>query len=620
MRSNLNRFILLCLFSLAAALPATDAAAAFSADAAVESTEVFVGESFVYQIQVQGEDAPEQPDLSRLSDFSVAFVGGQQNNSSSITIINGKTTRDVRRGYIFNYRLTPKRAGTLTIPSVTITAGKQTARTRPIQIRADKPREIDDFHFELSLSPDTCYVGQPVTLKAIWYIGGDVQQFLFNLPILDDPRFTVADWDLPVDPNRKERYLQVPLGTGQTIGIKEQRTLNGRPWTTVRFEKVLIPGSPGTFEIDESTVSFVAVTGHRRPSSRSMFDDFFGNRAVTEKFVIPSNTPTLTVRPLPVAGRPADFTGLVGQYKIEAEASPTTVKVGDPITLTVRVSGPDYLDPVTLPALDQQPALARDFRIPSEMAPGVIKGDAKIFTQTLRATHDGVEAIAPISLSYFDAEAGEYRIARSEPVPLQVSATRIVTAQDAEGIETQGVAKSELETWAEGIAYNYEDLSVLRSQSAGLSHWKSSPYWIALLAGFPLLYGITFSITAFRRSRNADPKNNRRRKAYAKLKKNLKQLDISTPDADSQTGAGVLSAMREYLAAKLDLPPGGTWPEFESALQQRDTDEKTVAELKALFVTCEAIEYGGIAALDDTGTPLGDRAAALAKRLERSLS
>src|SRR5512147_1141338 len=71
------------------------------AEAAVEKDEVFVGETFVYQIKVNGSEAPEQPVLQGFDDFNVVFLGGS-NNSSDITMsINGKTTRTINRSYIF---------------------------------------------------------------------------------------------------------------------------------------------------------------------------------------------------------------------------------------------------------------------------------------------------------------------------------------------------------------------------------------------------------------------------------------------------------------------------------------------------------------------------------------
>ena len=620
---KLGCLVIACvLFFFPGPVPAAQAAP-FSVSAAVEKQKVFTGEAFVFQIQVSGHDRPEEPDLSHVSDFQVEFLGGQQNNSSAITIINGKMTKKVRRGYVFSYRLTPRQTGNLRIPPIAVEAGGETARTQAVSIRAAKPAQVDDFKFELRLSEKTCYVGQPVKLTGIWYIGRKVKEFAVNLSVLNDARFTVADWDMPVDPAKKDRYLQVPLGKEKTIGIQERRQLDGKTYTAVRFEKILIPREPGTFTLPESTLSFLAVTGYRTPRGNSAIDDFFGNfrQAVTKKFVIPSNTPEINVRPLPESGRPANFSGLVGKYEISAQASPTRIKVGDPITLTLRVSGPDYLDPVKAPVLNKQPGVAENFKIPSEMAPGAINNGAKVFTQTLRAKTAAVKAIPPIALPYFDAETGTYKKAETDPIALDVEATRIVTARDAEGkAAPSGTVQTELEAWGRGIAYNYEDLSVLSDQSAGLDRWHLSPLWLAWLAGLPLLYAAAFLVMAYRRRQLADPAANRRRRAYAALKRELKHLDTSGPDAEKSAGSGVLEALRRYLAKKLNLPPGAlTVNEIEAALRRHQVDAAVIDSIRDIFNTCEAIQYAGVESIDDSPAALADRAMQTAGILERSL-
>ena len=69
------------------------AAEALSVQAQVDKQEVSVGESFLLQIKIEGDDSPVEPDLSGLQDFTVQPRGGGQNNRESITIINGKMNR-----------------------------------------------------------------------------------------------------------------------------------------------------------------------------------------------------------------------------------------------------------------------------------------------------------------------------------------------------------------------------------------------------------------------------------------------------------------------------------------------------------------------------------------------
>ena len=83
---------------------------------------------------------------------------------------------------------------------------------------------------------------------------------------------------------------------------------------------------------------------------------------MTRKLVVPSNELNLEVLPLPEP-RPPSFTGLVGAYSIETAAAPTEVNVGDPITLTIRIRGPEPLENIPAPALHTQQSLVEDFKV-----------------------------------------------------------------------------------------------------------------------------------------------------------------------------------------------------------------------------------------------------------------
>ncbi len=595
-----------------------------SVTAAVEQDQVYVGAPFTFQIQVEGSDQAERPDLSGLSDFQVQEAGGGQNNSQSISMINGKISRVVRRGYTFNYRLTAKRAGELTIPAVSVTAGGQTRRTQPVRIHARPPEENDDFKLRLELSEQHCYVGQPVILTVTWYIARNVEQFDFNVPILEDKRFDVEGFDEDIDPSQQDNYVRIPLGNDVAIGRKGQATIDGRQFLTVKFEKVLIPKQAGAVSIPQATVSMRAVQGFQRRSG-SAFDDFFsdsffGRRAVYEDFVVPSNTPRLDVAALPSEGRPAGFNGLVGSFQVEAEATPTNVSVGDPITLTVKLKGPRYLQNVTLPPIEKQPALARDFRMPDERATGVIKGNAKVFTQTLRATHSGVSEIPSIEVPYFDPKQGRYEIARSEPIALKVEGNRIVTAQDAEGRDAVGVAQTELEAREEGIAYNYEGAEVLVNQADSLSGWLGTPLGLLLLIVPPVGYGGLLAFVVAARRRGADPTGRRSRRAHRDLIRRLQTLGSGPAGDVDAFHSQLLDALRSYLGARLDLPPGAlTFADVAPVLEQRHIAVETVEELRRLFEQCEAGRYAGGMQTADEPANMVERARQAAARLEQDL-
>ncbi|HAA02615.1 MAG TPA: hypothetical protein DCE18_04505, partial [Syntrophobacteraceae bacterium] len=470
-----------------------------SVQALVEKDSVSVGEPLVLQIRVEGGDitpGTDPPDTSAVVDFIVESLGGRSNNSSSITIVNGKMSKVESFGHVYAFRLTPKKVGKLEIPAIAVpvdAAKSRILRTEPITIRVAEPEATDDFHLELKFSKTSFYIGEPVILTFVWYIGKEVQSANFNLPILQDEAFAFTD--PKVDQNPNKQVFQIPLGGANVLADKGAVVRNGKEFTTLSFRKVLFAKQAGTFAVPEATVSCNALVGYsRQPQQRGPFnrffdDDFFnpGGRGVYKTFVARSQPVSLTVAPLPEQGKPEPFTGCVGQFQVATAASPLEVSIGDPITLSVSISGSEYLDHVELPALAQDPAYERDFKIPEERAAGVVRGNAKEFTQTLRAKSTDVTTIPPVRFSYFNPATGSYEIAQSKPIGLTVRPAKVLTSADVEGrSEEAAVKRNELENWSKGIAYNYEGAEVLERQSYRISTIARSPLWLALTC-LPLL-------------------------------------------------------------------------------------------------------------------------------------
>lgn len=609
------RLALLAL-AIAGSLPAQQT---LRAQAAIENNRVYVGQPFAFQIKVEGSDSPAKPDMSALmADFSVEESGGGANNSQSITIVNGRMTRTVQQGYTFNYQLTPTRAGQLNIPSFVVKAGDQSARTQPMRVQVLPPSEIEDFKLRQALSSTRAYVGQPVMLTTVWYIGRNVDQFKFTVPVFEDSRFETLDPRRNVTPTANNDYFEAPVNDSRVVAKKGRGSLNGYSFVTVTFEKLLAPLQAGKVQLPSSTVAFRALNTSRRGSG-SLFDDFFGGgmfsaRAMYESFAIPSNRPTLEVLPLPDQGRPANFSGLIGEFGFAAEASPTEVNVGDPITLTVSVTGPEYLDFVKLPNFLEQSRLTADFKVPDEMAPGEKKGKAKVFTQTIRARTARASQIPPLEFNYLDPDSGQYVTAKTDPIPLTVHGSRIVTAADAEGVGPQGAEQSELESREGGIAQNYEALDALESQSIGLLNTLRSPLWMAILLGPPLAFLALWGWTLARR-RQADPRQQAVSKAYKRLEQGLETLHQDARFADE-----LLERLRAYLGARLELPPGAlTFNDVQAPLAARGVSPEQLAELRGIFETCEASRFAGGSLGGMSPDELREKTRSLLSQLEQRL-
>jgi len=617
MRIGQVKSILVAVVAVLAMPPGLTAAGAeeLSARAAVEAAEVFVGQAFQFQVQVSGSENPQEPDLSGLKDFQVESQGGRSNSSHSVSIVNGRMSQVVKRGYIFAYRLSATRPGRLIIPSVVVRAEGAATRTQAVAITARKPVGTDQNKLRIGLSSTECYVGEPVTLTVTWYIGQDVRGFDFNVPVLRDPSLAIAE--STVDSSPGGELYRIPVGGVEIIGRKARGRLDGREYATLSFRRVIIPQRAGTVQIAPATVTCEGLIGSRQARRRGLLDDFFGrsDRGVYQKMVVPSNPLVLEVSELPLAGRPANFAGHVGPYQIESSATPTEVKVGDPITLTVTLSGPEYLEGVDLSPLNAQLSLTSDFRVPAERAAGQSQNGGRTFTQTIRALRPDVQEIPPIELPYFDTGDGKYRIARSRPIPLEVAAARVVTAADAEGLTPTQVG-SAIEGWSEGIAHNYEDLGCLEDQRYGPGAWLASPAWSAFFAVFPAAFVVALIGSGIARRRSTDPLAVRRRGAYRRA---AQAIEVAPQQPIREAYETCLTAIRDYLGDQLGLTSGAlTFNDVGDPLRERGADDEALAALSELFDLCEAGRYAGDAGAVEPGE-LTARTADMLRSLEQWL-
>jgi len=627
--ANYMHIFLIGLVLLLAGLQAVSfAAETITVQALVEKQEVTVGESFLLQIKIEGDDSPAEPDLSGLQEFTVDSKGGGQNNRESITIINGKINRVSEHGYVFRYLLTPKRDGIVTIPAIEITAGGKNLLTQPIPIRVTKPAVTDEFMLRVSFSENQPYVGQPLVLTVKWYVNRNIAEFKFDLPFLEDRRLAFAD--LPEDSSYQgQDALPVNLPGGTVIARKGQEGQH----TTVTLRKVLIPREPGEYNLGRGAVYSKIITGYQQKRSgqpfgdffnRDFFDDMFGRRqAVYKQLVTESSDLKITVQPLPEENRPAAFSGLVGQYSIAAEASPAEVNVGDPITLNIMVTGAVFLDNVELPPLNNQPEIREKFKVPEEAGPGDVDGRVKVFTRTIRARDPSVKEIPSIHLNYFNPETRQYESAETKVIPLQVNETKIVTASDAEG-GTPGMPGKELASLDKGIAHNYVGDDVLQNQDIAIASWLSSPAGLALVVLPPGVYLLLLVPIYIKRKRQQDMKTFQARRALSEFSREIAQLQKEIQSHNlQQIINGLLEAMRLYFSKRLLMPPGAlVYKELADRMRQYGADTALLAELKKILDMCEAYRYGAVDRAGRGRENLQEMLAAslaLIERIEQSL-
>lgn len=536
------------------------------------SKDIYAGEDFTYQIIIDGYDQPGEADLSPLAGFNPRSAGGGNASQTSVSIINGRTTRNVVKRYVMNYVLTANQRGIMRIPAVTVTVENVRYQTNPVELNIIKPGTTDQLELEVTLSQEKCYIGQPVVLKVEFYVYADIGDYSFDIPALNNDVFGVEDLD---------------AGAGQ--GKQSRVVRNNRQAILLTFSKLLIPKQAGDFEFGPSSVSADVAVGQARSRDR-FFDDFFGRNTRYKRFATSSKPLKLSVLPLPQENAPEDFYGLIGRYTISASASPTKVSVGDPITLTIKIGG-DYLKPVQWPRLDQTDSMAENFKMPSEKASPSIENGYKVFTQTIRAVNENVTEIPPIPLAYFDPDKGKFVVTRTEPIPLEVAPTKILTTADIEGMDFKPVSR-EVEAIKKGISANYEGLDCVKNVGFSLSAAALNPAYLATWA-IPLLALLGSVILKTFVQTTPEQEARKRRKQSAKKAFGLINK-ISSVQQEKQHEL-LAEAMRQYIGDRFDKVAGSlTADDCQQAIITCTGDLESAGRYRDIISDFEAARYAPV--------------------------
>ncbi|MGP1311017.1 MAG: BatD family protein, partial [Phycisphaerales bacterium] len=474
--------------------------------AEVESQEVYVGQPFLLQVTVEGDTRSQPPEIPFLDGFRVEDRGSS--TSSEIVFDGTRTVERARR--VFQYALTATKLGELSIPPIEVRTRDGVKRTEPVRVTVIEPGELDDFKLRLEVSDERVYAGEPVTLQLTWYLAHEVQRAAFSMPSLPSGfrMYSPADDGLTPAHFQSGQYFEVNFLGERSVARAGRSEIDGRQFFTLTIEKLLLPGEPGEFELGPATVAFTETS---RSPRRSVFDNPLFNASSARTQVVASEAVRVSVEPLPTAGRPSGFSGLVGEYRVEGAVDRTEARVGDPITLTVTVRGEGPADEIPTLDLSGQPGFESAFKLTGERPTVEILPDGKRFTTMIRARSGEVTEAPPIELTYFDPEAGEYRTAASDPIPLRIEeADRVslpTTAARSGGLREMEQEREDASSRSAPREVTLDDLS---AREGGALALLRGPLGVALVSIPPAAALALAAGVAVARKRRADPSRARR--------------------------------------------------------------------------------------------------------------
>jgi hypothetical protein len=562
--------------------------------ASLEPAAIAVGESAQLTVTVSGSDAAE-PQL-RVVDGLQSTPMGQ---SSSFQSVNGNVTSSV--SYV--YQVTATRAGTFTIPAIEVPG---VGSSRPLQLQAStsptgaataSPSNLPPPNVQAGTAEGAAsdsdrpaflrvvlptkrfVVGQrvPVQIRAFFRAG--MSASLTGLPTLSSDAFTLNRLDDKPD--------------------QSQEMVGGRPFTVVTWTTALSAVKSGEYSVTLELPVVVQVKAKARhrmdddspadPFGGSgfddpLFDDFFG-RVTRKQVTLRADLADVKVAPLPADGRPADFTGAVGRFHVAAQAAPTRLTAGDPVTVRVAVTGQGNFDRVSSNGVAGSPDWKTyPTRAQFDPADNAGYGGTKTFEQAVVPLRGGHQQLPAVRFSYFDPDKGQYVTEATAPVDLDVATgTGSTPAAAAHGAQPQETPASP----------GPQDL-VPNDVEAGdfvptLRPVVFAPWFIASQGGMVLT--LTCAVLLHRRRQRLaiDADRVRSRAADAAVRKQRATMERALA-ADS--APAFFTAARQAVQEEL----GRQWHLPASEVTSAEIDHRlngTGAALRDLFDIADGVVYSG---------------------------
>jgi hypothetical protein len=441
--------------------------------AELDQEQIWTGDSVQLTLYLQGSEEAIQPNLF-IPGIVIESLGGTTRSSTSITNINGKVTQNVSKAYVYAFKLTPQKSGNYVIPPISLTIEGKNLVTEQLQLTVSEPVESENFHLIIKFDQESIYTHQECLISITLLYKASLRSLDIRVPELEAVPYT------PLEPSNNTDRYEIMVNGKRTVFGRDDQLYNNDSFAGLTALFSIRPDKSGVLEIAQAAAAFESVTGVQK------VQDFFGrvqDQEIYSKTVIPGKDAYLQVVPFPEKGKPDNFFGLSGDIAVEVTAEPTEVHIGDPITLTLQLTGVNNTD-VRIP--DLSTLLGFGFDIPDTRSPDKNDGLNKTVTQTIRVTDSAVTAIPAIKLIYFDPIDKIYKQAESESIPLRVLDTQIVTSADLEGSgqDAGGVQKIISVKKQEGIYYNYVGSELLQSRKSIQDKIRSS-LWIKILLLFP---------------------------------------------------------------------------------------------------------------------------------------
>lgn len=564
---------LISLF-LAAFLSAAPAAAReIAAHTEVTPDPVMVGQSAQYVVSfVNTNRIPEliKPRVDGL-DFSDIM------STSNVTqIINSQTRIQTRALWTF----TPTRTGSFTIPGRTVQISGQQVDIPPVSFRAvpmDEETRSRAF-LELDLPPGPWFVGEAIPARLGLFVRADL-----NVNIAFPEREGDAFINSEIDNNAQ----------------RSRTRINNRLYEALVWEIIITPIKTGPAELAfrQNIALQIPVADSRFPSIFSMA------RTRTENVTLRSDPIETDILPLPSENRPDSFRDAIGTFEVSARLSSRDLQVGEPITLTLILSGEGNFDRISPPELPDW----ENWRIyppKSDFQPDDRTGfkGTKTFEYILIPQSTDIEAIPDLTYATFNPETETYEttVLDAEPVTVKPAAEPV----DEGPILVPGEETAEDRSIPDSLLPIRPETGSLQPDA---DPWRRPVFWI--VNGLVALVLLSLAWWEQRRRRlREDTRLARRHYGSRRVRKALQNARAAAQANDParffDQARLVIQEQASHLASSPVEAKTLVTSDCLAILQDSDLPESLIQKCATLLNAADAHQFAG-------SSPDGDRLAAL---------
>ena len=565
------RFTLKTWLSLLLAALLVSVADAATFTAALDRDALTLGETATLALTFEGGSARRVP-TPQVPGVQFNQVG----NSQNFSIVNGAISQTVT----VTFSVTPQRAGEFTIPPLRAEVGGQVLATEPLKLvvtTAAAPSAAavnsgsEPAFMKFVFPKNKVYLGESLVGRLEIYLRNDVQNFV-NFQLTSSPTDGFS--------------------AGKTAELQNQRRrvqLGNREYTVIPLAVPLTAVRPGPLTLGPFTASAVLVMPSQNQGGDPFFRQFF-NQGEQHQITLASEPVTVQSVPLPEQNKPADFSGAIGNFTLNASAGPTSVTVGDPITVRVQISGRGALDAITLPV----PAAWNNFKTyppttkQENSDPFGFQG-TKTFEQIISPQNADVHELPALTFSFFNPDDGQYHTVTHAAVPLQIKAA------GTSPLPTLAATKN-------NAADNPlpPDLLPIKENLGTLTHQPNpllvQPTFLTLQT-VPLLALLAAFVWRRRADSLANNPRRRRQRAVAQLvREGLNDLKkFAAGNQPDEFFALLFRLLQEQLGERLDCPASAiTESVVGERLARLGASAATLESLHELFQLCNQARYAPV--------------------------